>query len=48
MGAPFYQIKAMAKSAGVVVRSSNYALYADMSARVMSILAESAPRAATA
>ena len=45
MGEPYFKVKDMAKAAGVVVRSSNYALYADMSARVMSILAESAQEA---
>lgn len=44
MGVPVFQIKDVVRRHGVVVRSSNYALYGDMSARVMNILAASAPR----
>lgn len=44
MGVPLFQIKDVVRRHGVVVRSSNYALYGDMSARVMDILAASAPR----
>nr|WP_113865269.1 translesion error-prone DNA polymerase V subunit UmuC [Brenneria salicis]NMN91805.1 DNA polymerase V [Brenneria salicis ATCC 15712 = DSM 30166]RBP65872.1 DNA polymerase V [Brenneria salicis ATCC 15712 = DSM 30166]RLM31902.1 DNA polymerase V subunit UmuC [Brenneria salicis ATCC 15712 = DSM 30166] len=43
MGAPFFQIGELIKKHNVAVFSSNYALYADMSARVMSILEEVAP-----
>ena len=43
MGAPWHLHKAAFAEAGVVVRSSNYTLYGQMSARVMSILAEFTP-----
>jgi DNA polymerase V len=38
MGAPWFKFKALAKQHGIIAYSSNYALYADMSNRVMSIL----------
>lgn len=44
MGQPYFQIKRFCDENGVEVFSSNYALYSDMSHRVMSILRESAPR----
>lgn len=34
-GAPWFHIQGQAKAWGLVARSSNYELYADMSARVM-------------
>ncbi len=43
MAAPFFKIKAELQRQQVTVFSSNYALYADMSNRVMSTLAEMAP-----
>ncbi len=43
MAVPFFQIQAPARRYGVAVFSSNYALYADMSARVMSVLEDMAP-----
>lgn len=43
MGAPAFQIKEQIEKYGIAVFSSNYTLYGDMSARVMSILAEEAP-----
>ncbi len=43
MGAPYFQVDRLCEKNGVAVLSSNYALYADMSQRVMSILAEHAP-----
>ena len=43
MGVPAYQIKDLVSSHGVSVFSSNYALYGDMSGRVMSILAGLVP-----
>ena len=43
MGTPWFQMKDLAKEHGIVALSSNYALYADMSNRVMSILAEYSP-----
>jgi DNA polymerase V len=44
MGAPAFKVRHLSKSAGLVMLSSNYALYGDLSARVMSVLAEHAPR----
>ncbi|MDP8568260.1 Y-family DNA polymerase [Methylophilus aquaticus] len=43
MGAPWFQIRKFAEQEGVVAYSSNYALYADMSNRVMSILRQFSP-----
>jgi DNA polymerase V len=43
MGVPLFQIRDIVKRHDVVVRSSNYALYGDMSARVMSLLSAAAP-----
>lgn len=43
MGAPWFQIRKQAERAGVIAFSSNYALYADMSNRVMSILRQFSP-----
>ncbi|CAN5463648.1 DNA polymerase V catalytic protein [soil metagenome] len=43
MGVPLYQINALVKSAGIVTLSSNYALYGDISARIMSILSGFSP-----
>jgi DNA polymerase V len=44
MGVPLFQIQHLIKHHGIVAFSSNYALYADLSARVMSILEALAPR----
>jgi DNA polymerase V len=38
MGAPWFQMQALAEQHGIVALSSNYALYADMSSRMMSLL----------
>ena len=43
MGAPWFKFKDLAKQHGIIAMSSNYALYADMSNRVMSILREYSP-----
>ena len=43
MGAPMYQIKKLCQRNGVVVLSSNYELYGDMSRRVVSVLSRFAP-----
>lgn len=43
MGVPLYQINDLVKSAGIVTLSSNYALYGDLSARIMSILSGFSP-----
>lgn len=44
MGTPFYKLKAMADNGTVIACSSNYVLYGDMSARVMSILSDAVPK----
>jgi len=44
MGQPWFQCKDVSEAHGILALSSNYALYADMSNRVMSILREVAPR----
>ncbi len=44
MGAPAYQWEHVFRKQGVAVFSSNYALYGDLSNRVMSVLADMAPR----
>jgi DNA polymerase V len=44
MAGPWFKLRALAKKHGIVALSSNYALYADMSNRVMSILHEFSPR----
>lgn len=44
MGTPFFKIKYLADEGKLVVRSSNYTLYGDLSTRVMSILADVAPK----
>ncbi|TSA58605.1 MAG: DNA polymerase V subunit UmuC, partial [Methylophilaceae bacterium] len=38
MGTPWFKLKDLVKEHGIIGLSSNYALYADMSNRVMSIL----------
>ncbi len=38
MGTPWFQLKELARQHGIIAFSSNYALYADMSNRVMTIL----------
>jgi DNA polymerase V len=43
MGAPWFQIRKFLEQENVFVLSSNYALYADMSSRVMSILRRFSP-----
>ena len=43
MGAPWFKFQDLAKQHGIVALSSNYALYADMSNRVMSILRDFSP-----
>lgn len=43
MGGPYFKIKDVLRRHNVHVFSSNYALYADMSLRVMTILEEMAP-----
>jgi DNA polymerase V len=43
MGAPWHLHRKQFDAAGVIVRSSNYAVYGDMSARVMSVLNQFTP-----
>jgi DNA polymerase V len=43
MGAPYFQIKHILKQHGIVAFSSNYALYGDMSERVMSVIESLVP-----
>ena len=43
MGAPWFKLKDLVRQYDIVGLSSNYALYADMSNRVMSILREYSP-----
>lgn len=43
MGAPYFKVRDLIEKADVAVFSSNYALYGDMSRRVMSVLAGWAP-----
>lgn len=43
MGTPWFQMQDLARQHGIVALSSNYALYADMSNRMMAILAQYSP-----
>jgi DNA polymerase V len=43
MGVPFFEVRQLVKSHGLVWLSSNYTLYGDMSARMMTILGGFAP-----
>jgi hypothetical protein len=43
MGQPWFECKELAEEHGVLALSSNYALYADLSNRVMSILSTYSP-----
>ena len=43
MGAPWFKLKDLAKQHNIIALSSNYALYADMSNRVMNILRQYSP-----
>ena len=44
MGAPWFQLKDLARQHDIISFSSNYTLYADISNRVMSVLAEFSPQ----
>src|SRR5574340_357293 len=44
MGEPWFKLEKLAKQHSVMALSSNYTLYADLSARIMSILATFSPR----
>lgn len=43
MGEPFFKMRALFERNNIITFSSNYALYADMSSRVMTVLEEMAP-----
>ena len=43
MGQPWFQFKDLARKHGILIYSSNYTLYADMSSRVMNILSTFSP-----
>jgi DNA polymerase V len=43
MGTPWFQMQALARKYGIVALSSNYELYADLSARMMGVLAQFSP-----
>ncbi len=43
MGTPWFQMQGLAKKHGIIALSSNYELYADMSNRMMSVLATFSP-----
>ncbi len=43
MGEPFFQFKQLVKKHGIYVLSSNYALYGDMSSRVIDIIIQTMP-----
>lgn len=44
MGQPWFECKELAEEHGILAMSSNYALYADMSNRVMTILSDFSPQ----
>lgn len=44
MGEPWFKMKDIAKQHGIIALSSNYTLYGDLSARVMSVLSTFSPR----
>jgi DNA polymerase V len=44
MGEPWFKMKDIAKKHGIIAYSSNYTLYGDLSARVMSILSTFSPK----
>jgi DNA polymerase V len=44
MGVPYFKVSHLEKESGLIARSSNYPLYGDMSARVMSMIGAFAPR----
>ncbi|MDD4977681.1 MAG: Y-family DNA polymerase [Gallionella sp.] len=44
MGEPWFKMKDLAKRHGIIAYSSNYTLYGDLSARVMSILSNFSPK----
>ena len=43
MGVPYFQLKPLIKRHGIMIRSSNYELYGDLSKRVMTVLGDFSP-----
>ncbi len=43
MGTPWFQMKDLARQHGIIAKSSNYALYADISNRMMSVIGQFSP-----
>ncbi len=43
MGAPWFQLRDLAKQHGIIAKSSNYTLYGDMSQRMHSVIGQFAP-----
>lgn len=43
MGAPWFQLKALAKQHGIIAKSSNYELYGDMSQRMHAVIGQFSP-----
>jgi len=43
MAVPWFQLKDLARQHGIIARSSNYSLYADISSRVMALLSRFSP-----
>ncbi len=44
MAVPWFQMRSLAKKHGIIALSSNYALYADMSNRMMTVLGQFSPK----
>ncbi|MBO7740981.1 MAG: DNA polymerase V subunit UmuC, partial [Victivallales bacterium] len=44
MGTPYFQVKPLMERHGIVLCSSNYGLYGDISRRVIAVLEEFAPK----
>lgn len=44
MGTPYFKVKDLVDAGKLVVRSSNYTLYGDLSGRIMSILSSASPK----
>jgi DNA polymerase V len=44
MAAPWFQFRHLAEEAGLIALSSNYALYGDLSDRMLTIIGEYSPR----
>jgi hypothetical protein len=44
MGTPYFKVKDLVDAGKLIVRSSNYTLYGDLSGRIMSILSSASPK----